>query len=151
MLNLWPPLLFSGIKIEALSPDYRYCRVGLKLHWWNRNANRSHYGGSLFSMSDPIYAMMLMGNFGKGYRIWDKSADINFIKPGFGRVYCEFHLTDGQIEAINNATAFGEKHLPEFIIDVKDEQGELVSQLRRVLFIRKKLAKTNAADMKKAA
>ena len=30
VLNLWPPFLFSGIRITELSDDYRHCRVELK-------------------------------------------------------------------------------------------------------------------------
>ncbi|MBY6185040.1 DUF4442 domain-containing protein [Marinobacter hydrocarbonoclasticus] len=138
LLNLWPPFLFPGIRIEQLDPDYRYCRVALKLRPWNRNANGSHFGGSLFAMTDPIYAMMLMGIFGKEYRVWDKEADIDYIKPGKGRVYAEFRLTDGQLDAIRNATAEGDKVLPEFIVEVKDENGDIVCRLRRVLYVRKK-------------
>jgi hypothetical protein len=38
-LNAWP-FWGAGIKIETLSPDFRFCRVTLKSRWWNKNANR---------------------------------------------------------------------------------------------------------------
>ncbi|WP_345335526.1 DUF4442 domain-containing protein [Ferrimonas pelagia] len=138
VLNLWPPFLFTGIRIERLSPDYRYCRVALRLRPWNKNGNGTHFGGSLFAMTDPVYSMMLMGIFGKAYRIWDKEADIDYLRPGRGRVYAEFRLTDGQLDAIRRSTSQGDKALPEFVVEVKDESGEVISRLRRVLYVRKK-------------
>jgi len=60
-LNAWPPFWGAGIKIETLSPDFRFCRVTLKSRWWNKNANRTQFGGSMFAMTDPIYPLMLMG------------------------------------------------------------------------------------------
>ncbi|RCU50539.1 DUF4442 domain-containing protein [Corallincola luteus] len=141
LLNLWPPFLFCGIRIESLSDDYLKCRVGLRLSRWNRNANGTHFGGSLFSMSDPIYALMLMGLLGDRYLICDQSADINFIKPGRGRVYADFELTQQRIDEIREATAAGAKHLPEFVINVIDEQGDLVAKLRRTLYVRHKKSK----------
>ena len=61
VLNLWPPFLFSGIRITELSDDYRHCRVELKNWPGTRNANGSQFGGSLFAMTDPVYSLMLMG------------------------------------------------------------------------------------------
>ncbi|GAA5214624.1 DUF4442 domain-containing protein [Corallincola platygyrae] len=135
---MWPPFLFTGIRIEHLSEDYLKCRVGLRLRPWNRNANGTHFGGSLFAMSDPIYPLMLMGVLGHRYLICDRAADINFLKPGKGRVYAEFELTNQRIDEIRNATAGGEKYLPEFIINVVDEEGDIVATLRRTVYVRHK-------------
>ncbi|SMY15011.1 hypothetical protein PAQU9191_00227 [Photobacterium aquimaris] len=60
-LNLWPPFWGAGIKILFISDDFRYIRLQLKLRWWNKNANRTQYGGSIFSLTDPVYSLMLMG------------------------------------------------------------------------------------------
>ncbi len=38
VLNLWPPFLFSGIRITELSDDYRHCRVELK-NWPGTRGN----------------------------------------------------------------------------------------------------------------
>ncbi|MCR6554921.1 DUF4442 domain-containing protein, partial [Aeromonas sp. CPF2-S1] len=75
-LNAWPPFWGAGIKIETLSPDFRFCRVTLKSRWWNKNANRTQFGGSMFAMTDPIYPLMLMGYFKNRYYVWDKAGSI---------------------------------------------------------------------------
>ncbi|GAM73157.1 hypothetical protein JCM19241_2612 [Vibrio ishigakensis] len=37
--------------------------MALKYRWWNKNANRTAYGGNIFSMTDPIY-LYVDGVFG---------------------------------------------------------------------------------------
>lgn len=138
LMNCWPPFWGAGIRIEYLSQDYRYCRIGLVLRWWNKNANRTQYGGSLFSMTDPVYSMLLMATLGKGYYVWDRAAKINFIKPGKGRVYADIHLSQTQLNEILDATQKGNKHFPHFRISIKDEEGALIAEVERTLYVRKK-------------
>ncbi|MCH8551227.1 MAG: DUF4442 domain-containing protein [Natronospirillum sp.] len=137
IMNLWPPFFFCGIRIAELSHDFRYARVELKWRPWTRNVNNSQYGGSLFSMTDPMFALLLFGCLGwDRYLIWDKFADIDYIAPGKGRLTAEFHIEDEDLHSIRKATASGEKHFPEFVVYVRDEQGELVCRVRRVLYVR---------------
>ncbi len=140
-LNLWPPLFFAGIRIVELSSDYRYAKVELRMRPWNKNAVGSHFGGSLFAMTDPMYMLMLMANFYGEYYVWDKDADIDFIKPGFGTLSAEFNVTDGLLEEIKKATQDGEKYLPVLPVLIKDKQGEVVAKLNRTVYLRKKKAK----------
>lgn len=137
-LNLWPPFWGAGIQILSISHDFCLVKTRLKLRWWNKNANRTQYGGSIFSMSDPIYALMLMGIFGEQYFVWDKEADIDFIKPGTTDLFADFTISQDCIESIMQATRGGEKTFPEFIVHIVDAKSEQVSRIRRVLYIRKK-------------
>jgi len=137
-LNAWPPFWGAGIKIETLSPDFRFCRVTLKSRWWNKNANRTQFGGSMFAMTDPIYPLMLMGHFKNRYYVWDKAGSINFIKPGKEMLVAEFNLTDAKLASIVAATEGGNKHFPEFEVQVQDKRGELVAQVRRTLYVKPK-------------
>lgn len=145
-LNSWPPFWGAGIKIESISDDFREARMRLKLRWWNKNANRSQYGGSIFSLTDPVYSLMLMGILGDQYYVWDKEASINFIKPGHTDLYAEFLIPQQQLDAILSATACGDKCFPEFIIHVKNAHGEVVSEVHRKLYVRKKPKYREDAD-----
>ncbi|PPL17767.1 DUF4442 domain-containing protein [Oceanisphaera arctica] len=138
LFNCWPPFWGAGIRIEQLSSDYSYCRVGLVLRWWNKNANGTQYGGSLFSMTDPAYSMLLMALLGPDYQVWDRAASITFIKPGRGRVYADIHLSRERLDDILNATEGGDKYFPHFRINIVDEQGNLVAEVERTLYVRKK-------------
>jgi hypothetical protein len=84
--------------------------------------------------------LMIMSRLGKDYIVWDKSADIDYIKPGKGTVTAEFVITDALIADILANTAQGDKYLPVIPVHVKDEQGEIVAKLNRTLYIRKKRA-----------
>jgi len=138
LLNFWPPFFFSGIRVAELSSDYRYARVELKSRPWTRNINNSQFGGSLFSMTDPIYPLLLMGALGKEYMVWDKQADINFITPGKGKLIAEFWLSDEMLDAVRNETEQGAKYFPQFLVLVKDQQQQIVCEVNRTVYIRKK-------------
>lgn len=137
-LNMWPPFRGAGIRIDELSKDYTRCRVSLKFRWWNKNANRTQFGGSIFSMTDPIYPLMFMGILGKDYVVWDKSAEVEYVSPGKKSLHAEFELSDEKINEIKLATENGEKILPEFLVSIKDQKGKEVAKVKRTLYIRKK-------------
>jgi len=138
VLNLWPPFLFSGIRIVYLSSDFREAKVELRMRPWNKNAVGAHFGGSLYSMTDPFYMLMLMPQLGDQYYVWDKKAEIEYVKPGKGVVFAEFHINEAMVDDIITHTAGGEKYLPEYSVLVKDKDGELVARLNRQLYVRKK-------------
>ena len=97
-----------------------------------------HFGGSLYAMTDPFCMLMVMSRLGNDYIVWDKSADIDYIKPGKGTVTADFLITDALIADILLHTAQGEKYLPEIPVYVKDSEGEVVAKLNRKLYIRRK-------------
>ncbi|MFT6917665.1 MAG: acyl-coenzyme A thioesterase PaaI-like protein [Cognaticolwellia sp.] len=138
LLNIWPPFLFTGIRVVDVSEDFCQAKVRLKLNMFNQNAVGVHFGGSLYAMTDPFCMLLVMARLGKDYIVWDKSADIDYIKPGKGTVTAEFIITDALITDILNQTAQGEKYLPEIPVYVKDAQGEIVAKLNRKLYIRRK-------------
>ena len=84
LVNIWPPMAGAGIRVRW-GADLKSVDVELKLRFWNRNYVGTHYGGSLYSMTDPFYMLMLMNNLGPGYIVWDKAAAIRFRKPGKGQ------------------------------------------------------------------
>lgn len=136
-LNLWPPFWGAGIKILHISEDFRLVKVRLKLSWWNKNANRTQYGEVFFSYRS-IYSMMLIGILREEYYVWDKEASINFIKPGHSDLYADFEISEGMIEDIFEKTRNGDKWFPEFTIYIKDKDGNVVSEVKRKLYVRKK-------------
>ena len=137
-LRVYGPYLGAGIRMEEISKDFRYARVSMGMKWYNRNAVGAHFGGSLYSMVDPHYMLMLMPILGREYLVWDKSAEIDFVKPGKGRVSAEFRIRDEDLEIILSNTARGEKYLHTFDVEVLDDTGTLVARVKKVLYIRKK-------------
>jgi uncharacterized protein DUF4442 len=99
-INLWPPFLGAGIRITGIAPDMKSIDVEMKLRFWNANYVGTHFGGSLFAMTDAFYMLMLMHHLGRDYIVWDKAATIRYKKPGRGTVRVEFRLTDAQVEDV---------------------------------------------------
>ncbi|MEW6992777.1 DUF4442 domain-containing protein [Colwelliaceae bacterium MEBiC 14330] len=139
ILNIWPPFFFAGIRVKHISTDFRAAKVELTLRPWNKNAVGTHFGGSLFAMTDPFYMLMMLAQLGNNYLVWDKSADIDFIKPGKGKVSAHFLISQQLIDEVINNTASGKKYLPQIPVFIKDQQGDIVAKLNRKLYVRKKL------------
>jgi len=137
LVNIWPPMAGAGIRVRW-GADLRSVDVEMKLRLWNRNYVGTHYGGSLYSMTDPFYMLMLMNNLGPGYIVWDKAANIRFRKPGKGRVRAEFRLTEAQLDDIREQLNILPKFEPTFKVEVKDEAGDVVAEVEKVLHIRRK-------------
>jgi hypothetical protein len=55
--------------------------VEMKLRRRNANYVDTHYGGSLYSMTDPFYMGMLIESVGPDYIVWDKGASIGWLPP----------------------------------------------------------------------
>ena len=138
LINFWPPMFFSGIKVTSLSADYRETWVTLKLRWYNKNYVGTQYGGNLISMTDPWYMLMLMNNLGRDYFVWDKHAEIDYIAPGKTHVYAQFKITEEVLTDIRARTATGEKYVPEFLVEIKDDHGQLVARVKRRVYIKLK-------------
>jgi acyl-coenzyme A thioesterase PaaI-like protein len=137
-MRFYPPFLGAGIRVARLSDDLREIDVEMKLHWWNRNYVRTHYGGSLYSMADPFYMVMLIENLGPDYIVWDKAASIRFRKPGKGTVRAEFRITEEQIESLRAQVDSQGKIETTFNVQVRDESGEVVAEVEKLLHIRRK-------------
>jgi acyl-coenzyme A thioesterase PaaI-like protein len=138
VLNLWPPFLFSGIRVLELADDFSRARVVLKRHWYNRNFVGTHFGGSLFAMTDPFWMVMTLCRLGDRYIVWDKSAAIEFVEATKAPVFAEFVLGDATLDEIRAATAGGEKCLRWFETEVRTADGEVIARVRKELYVRRK-------------
>ena len=138
MLNLYPPYIGAGVKVTHVSDDWRELHVSMKLRWYNRNYVGTHFGGSLSAMTDPFFMLMLMNILGKEYIVWDQAATIKFIRPGRGRVVARFHLDQAQIDEIHAQMQSGSVFHPEYEVEILDEEGQVVAQVVKQEYIRKK-------------
>ena len=138
LVNLWPPFLGAGIRIKRIAPDMRAIDVEMKLRFWNANYVGTHFGGSLFAMTDPFYMLMLMANLGPDYIVWDKAATIRYKKPGKGTMRAEFRLAEQQIEDIREKLQTLPKYEPQFTVEVKSEDGVVIAAIEKVLHVKRK-------------
>jgi acyl-coenzyme A thioesterase PaaI-like protein len=140
-MKFWPPFLGAGIRVRSFAEDFREATVELRLGRFNRNYVGTHFGGSLYAMTDPFFMIMLLHNLGGDYLVWDKSGSIEYVAPGRGTVTAHFRLSGERIAEIRAHAAGGEKIFPEFEVDVKDEAGEIVARVRKILYVRLKAKK----------
>ncbi len=139
-MNLWPPFLGAGIRVRRIAPDFREALVELRPGLANRNFFGTHFGGSLYAMTDPFFALMVLHNLPSDYLVWDKSASIDFVAPGRGRVRARFAITQQDIDTIVRMTDDGDKHLHLFRVDVEDAEGLVVARVEKLVYVRKKKA-----------
>ncbi len=145
-LNIYGPYLGAGVKVTSISKDWRKTRVSMKLKWYNKNIMGTHFGGSLYSMVDPHLMLMLMQILGKDYQVWDKSAEIEFVKPGRITVHSELEVSNDDLAAIIKNTKAGEKYFHKFEVAVTDEQNDIVAKINKVLYIKKAILNKNQPD-----
>lgn len=137
-LRLWPPYLGAGIRVRQAAPDLREVVVEMPLRWHNRNYFGTHFGGSLYAMCDPFFALMVVHNLGSDYLVWDKTASIEFVAPGRSTVSATFRVSCDDLECIRAATALGDKHLQVFRTNVVDREGLVVARVEKVVYVRRK-------------
>jgi acyl-coenzyme A thioesterase PaaI-like protein len=135
LLSLYPPYLGAGIRVKA-SPDLRTFEVRMRIRRWNRNYVGTHFGGSLYSMCDPFFMLILVEALGRGYVVWDKAATIRFLRPGRGTVRATFHVPLVRIEEIRAAADARGKVEPTFQVDVLNDAGDVVAEVEKLLYVR---------------
>lgn len=138
LINFWPPFLVSGIRVKKYLPELKRVEVEMKLRLWNKNHERAHFGGSLYAMTDPFYALLIQENLPPGHEVWVKSADIQFKRPGRGRVEAHFQLSDTELDRIKNQLENDHKAEPQFSIRVQNESGETVAEVKQTVHVRRR-------------
>lgn len=137
LLSLYPPYLGAGIRVKS-SSDLRTFEVRMKLRFWNRNYLGTQFGGSLYSMCDPFFVLILSAALGRDYVVWDKTATIRFRRPGRGTVKATFHIPQETIDEIRTAADAGGKVEPTFQATVVDGEGQVVAEVEKLLYVRRK-------------
>ncbi|MEN3067398.1 DUF4442 domain-containing protein [Uliginosibacterium sediminicola] len=138
LMNLWPPLLGAGIHIEHISADYREVRVRMRQRLFNTNIFGTHFGGSLYALCDPFFALLILRNLGRDYVVWDRAAQIDFVLPARGTVRATFRIDDAILADIRQNTAGGDKYEPVLPVDIVDSRGDTVASVLKTIYIRRK-------------
>ena len=140
LLNLYPPYLGAGVKVVSITRDFREIQVRMRLRWYNRNYVGTHFGGSLYAMTDPFYMLMLIRNLGSGYEVWDQASTVRFRKPGRGTVYAHFKLTEAMLADVRMHTVGSEPYRPVWPVDVVDDDDAIIATVEKTLYVRARSA-----------
>lgn len=138
-INAYAPYAGARIEVTHIAADASEIGVRMPLEPANENLVGTHFGGSLYAMVDPHLMILLIERLGPGYVVWDRAAQVEFLRPGRGTVRATIRITDAEVDAIRAATEDGSKHLPEWIVDIVDEEGEVVTRVTKTLYVRREL------------
>lgn len=138
LMNLYPPYLGTGIRVTRVSADFSEIDVRMGLHWYNRNALGTQFGGSLYAMVDPFLVLMTLQQIGDDHIVWDQGAQIDFVAPGRGTVHAKFRMPPAEIERLRREAVDGAALRPQYRIDVVDDDGRIVASVNKTLYVRRK-------------
>ena len=140
-INLYPPYLGMGVRVRSYNDDFTRFEVELRQRWYNRNLFGTHFGGSLYAMSDPFFVFIVTMNLGRGYIVWDKSACIDFIKPATGTIVGVFEIGRERLAEICAEVDEIGKNTYHFEADLVDEFGQTVARVQKEVYVRKKVGR----------
>ncbi len=136
-VGLYPPILFAGIRVRRLGTAPLRYRTELRRRWWNANAVGTHFGGSLFTMTDPFHMLILIEALGREFVVWDQESRIEFLVAARVPVHAMLEIPSEEIERIRNE-AGTEAINPEFVVPIVDEKGRLIARVTKTLYVRRK-------------
>ena len=136
--NLFPAYCSTGARITYISHDFREVVVRLPLSWQTRNVVGTIFGGSMYAAVDPVYMLMLIKNLGPDYVVWDRSACIDFKKPGRTALFARFQIDGAELDTIRRELE-QVRHVDRvYHVDLVDEQGTVHASVEKVVYIRRK-------------
>ncbi len=147
MLNAWPPLLASGIRITEISDDWSYGRLELKLNKVIANMHGAAFGGTLFSMTDVLFGTLVMFRLGVDeFEAWTRTGSFEYIRPGRRGTYLEVEISDELVQRIHEETEGGYSTVIDYTSVVRDKDGGLVGIGQQDLYVRRRSGKKPPAN-----
>lgn len=134
-LNWFPSFRATGGRVTHVSRDLRSLTVELPLTRRTRNGAGTLFGGSLYAVTDPIYAVMLALQLGRDYIVWDKAGAIRYRRPGRTTLSAEFHIDEAQLAAIRKAVAADGETEVTLGVELKDADGKLHVEVDKTIYI----------------
>lgn len=135
-LNFYPPYLGAGVRVDEIDYNKGVIQVSMPLTWYNKNVVGTQFGGSLYSMTDPFFMVLLMQRLGDEYMVWDKSACVDFVKAGTGTVYARFSIDDEEVATIQALAKDGQAVFRDYELNITDSKGDVIVHVKKTVYIR---------------
>ena len=138
-MRFYPPLFFQRIWVKKFDKGFTGVEVKIAKSILNANYNRSIFGGTIFSASDPFYALMfdqLLQRRGFKVRVWLKSAEIKYLKPGRSHLYFKIQLSEDQIMEAEEALKTVGKFVKAYPMEITNTDGEVCARVMNEVYIR---------------
>ena len=128
----------SAVRRSRQERRFRWAPTRSKFLGLKKGYHGTHFGGSLYAMTDPFFALMVIMNLPDEYLVWDRSASVEFIAPGRTRMRATFTLEADDLDRIVRMTEGGDKHLHLFRTDVVDDEGLVVAKVEKIVYVRRR-------------
>lgn len=138
-IRFYPPLFFQRIWVKEFDKGFTGVHVKISKSFLNSNYNNSIFGGTIFSASDPFYALLfdqVLKRKGFKVRVWLKSATIQYLKPGRSNLYFKISLTEAEIQEAENALSSVGKFVKAFPLEILNSKGELCASVINEVYVR---------------
>lgn len=140
VMRFYPPFLFQRIWVKDVADDFKSIEVTIRKSFLNINANKTIFGGTIFSALDPIHSILLDCIFkSRGIKktvAWLKSAQIQYLKPGTTDLTFRVTLKENQIlEALEDIRNNG-KVVKTFTTEIFDKTGLKCVECQNEIYIR---------------
>ncbi len=132
-----PSTANTGAEITHISEDLEHISLKIPLNDKTKNMMGIVYGGIMYSATDFVYLTMLWYRLGLDYMLIDKSAEVQYLRPGLGDLTVDFHLSEETVQSIIDELKTNKSVLREFVIDIKDEKQKTVCKITKSIYIRK--------------
>lgn len=138
-MRLYPPLFFQRIWVKEFDKGFSGVHVKIWKSFLNTNYNNSIFGGTIFSASDPFYAMLfdqVLKRKGFTVRVWLKSANIQYLKPGRTNLYFKISLSEDDIKEAEEALHSVGKFVKAFPLEILNSKGEVCASVINEVYVR---------------
>ena len=141
MLNLWFPFLMNRIQIKSINEDFHEMQVCLRHSFWNRNPNKSVWGGSITSALDPFFPVMMKQivlRKGISTEFYSKAVHVEFLQKV--KTHLNFHFKIDNIEVkealekLENTGKYENWHSADGV----DNKGNICVKGRVQVYLRKR-------------
>ena len=137
LISYYPPYLGAGIRLKEFNKDFSRFVVDMKLKFFNKNLFGTHFGGSLYSMTDPFFVFIVLAYLGDGYIVWDKAASIQFKRPGKGRVRAIIDADKTELQELKTLADKNGKAEKVFFVEIKNREEQIIAKVSKTIYVRK--------------
>lgn len=139
VLRFYPPLLFQRIWVKKFDEGFTGVHVKISKSFLNKNYNNSIFGGTIFSASDPFYALLfdqVLKRKGFKVRVWLKSASIQYLKPARTDLHFSISLSNEDIAQAESALNTVGKFVKAYPMEIFNTEGELCASVVNEVYVR---------------
>lgn len=135
VFNILPVYRGTRAKLKFVSSDWQEVHIFLPLSRLTRNIAGSVFGGSIYSSIDPVYMFMLIKTLGEKFVVWDKGAQINFIRPARTSLKTKLFLSNETIEKIKADVLSNKEIIIDLPLEYLDDNNKVCARITKIIYI----------------